>query len=101
MSMPIEDAKFDVGCDPLHDNYSTCAVDPRNIAQRILDIRAQIATELIQDLGGVPDDNSEILRQSLRASLEGSFKLIPVIAANSGEGPLHPELSSSEDEETR
>ena len=42
-----------------------------------LQIRYQIAKELIQDLQLVPEDNNELLRQSLKASLENCFTQSP------------------------
>jgi hypothetical protein len=37
-------------------------VDPRNLAQRIMDIRSQLAEEFIQDLKQVAEENSLLLR---------------------------------------
>lgn len=56
---------------------SSLAVDPRQIATRIMEIRAHLAKEFIQDLEDITNENnyllSETLRQSLQSSLEGSF----------------------------
>lgn len=75
LKMPVEQASYDVGRDELYDNSSSIAVDPRNIAQRILEIRLQLSKEFIEDLTLVNEDNTELLRQSLRSSLESCFEL--------------------------
>jgi len=74
LSMPVEKAKFSNGVDPMHDNFdNSIAVDPRSIAQRIMDIRATLAEEVVADLVYVKEDNNELLRQSLMASLEAAM----------------------------
>lgn len=84
LAMPIEEAKFNAGrVDKLHDNFSSIGVDPRSLAQRIMAIRSQIAQEVAEDLKLVPEDNNELLRQSLRASLENCLKM----ADAAGESP--------------
>lgn len=50
------------GRDALFDNLASQEVDPRNLAQRIMDIRSQLAEEFIQDLKAVAEENSLLLR---------------------------------------
>lgn len=69
MSMPPEEAKYDVGRDALFDNIGSLTVDPRQMAQRIMDIRVQVAQEFTQDLLNVQQENADLLRESLVASL--------------------------------
>jgi hypothetical protein len=69
LSMPIEGARWDLGRDPIYDHTPGCGVDPRNIAQRIMEIRTQIAGEFMQDLSDVSEENSLLLRESLTSSL--------------------------------
>ena len=63
-----------------------------------MQIRYQIAKELIQDLQLVPEDNNELLRQSLKASLENCFTQSPksadaaVTVGGSGGLVQQPEL---------
>jgi hypothetical protein len=48
-------------------------VQPREMAVRVMDIRKELAREFREDLEGVADDNSELLRETLTASLNLSF----------------------------
>ncbi|KAG1665227.1 hypothetical protein FOA52_011415 [Chlamydomonas sp. UWO 241] len=64
-------------------------VDPRGLAESILEVRCRLAKEFIADLGLVPEDNNELLRQSLTASLESSLK--GVAASPDGEVGVGPE----------
>lgn len=50
------------GRESLFDNGSTCGVDPRSIAQRIMDIRTQLSEEFIQELQAIAEENSMLLR---------------------------------------
>jgi hypothetical protein len=50
------------GRESMFDLTSTCDVDPRNIAQRIMEIRTQLAAEFVQDLSDVSEENSILLR---------------------------------------
>lgn len=70
LSLPVSGARYDVGRDDLFDNFSPgLAVDPRQVAQRILDIRKAIAAEWRQDLEDVGEENAIILREAAAASL--------------------------------
>lgn len=44
-------------------------IDPRSIAQRIMDIRSQLAREWIEDLADVSEENALLLRETAAASL--------------------------------
>lgn len=50
------------GRDSLFDNASSCGVDPRSIAQRIMDIRTQLSEEFVQELQAIAEENSLLLR---------------------------------------
>ena len=50
------------GRDSLFDNVRSCGVDPRSIAQRIMDIRTQLSEEFIQELQAIAEENSLLLR---------------------------------------
>ncbi|KAL3142311.1 hypothetical protein ABBQ38_002652 [Trebouxia sp. C0009 RCD-2024] len=78
LSMPLEHAKWTTGRDPLYDNIPGCGVDPRNLAQRVMAIRSQLALEFIEDLRDVSEENSTLLRESLVTSLSMSFDSLPV-----------------------
>ncbi|KAF8055112.1 PTC52 [Scenedesmus sp. PABB004] len=88
LSMPIEEAKYNTGRDELFDNVPSCGVDPRSIAQRVMDIRSQLATEFIQELQAVAEENSDLLRETLQTSLTTTVEgaALPPNAA-------HPELA--------
>ena len=44
-------------------------VDPRSMAQRIMDIRSQLAKEWVEDLSDVSEENALLLRETAAASL--------------------------------
>lgn len=67
--MPVGPAKFDVGREAMYDCVVGCGVDPRNMAQRIMEIRSQLANEFKQDLSQVSEENSCLLRETLSSSL--------------------------------
>lgn len=85
LSMPVEVAKFETGRDPMFDNVVACGVDPRSIAQRIMEIRSQLSKEFIQDLTAVDEENSILLRETLQNSLMSSMDMTgaPVQGPNS------------------
>lgn len=47
----------------------SCLDRQRNIAQRVMEIRGQIAKEMIQDLMEVGEENSLLMRETLLTSL--------------------------------
>jgi len=51
------------------DHVKGMGVDPRSMAQRIMDIRSQLAREWVEDLGDVSEENALLLRESAAASL--------------------------------
>ncbi|CAL5220007.1 g1952 [Coccomyxa viridis] len=69
LSRGIEIAQYSVGRDSMYDHFGACGVDPRNLAQRIMEIRTQIANEMIDDLKDIAEENSLLMRESLFASL--------------------------------
>ncbi|KFM24978.1 hypothetical protein F751_1857 [Auxenochlorella protothecoides] len=48
---------------------SPIGIDPRNIAQRIMEIRSHIAKEMAEDLSAISEENARLMRESLTASL--------------------------------
>ncbi|MEW5316139.1 MAG: hypothetical protein WDW38_007525 [Sanguina aurantia] len=90
LAMPVSSAKLELGRDPLFDNSADGGVDPRSMAQRIMEIRSQLALEFAQDLKAVAEENSALLRESLLLSLtsassdEDSPSVAPAPAAASG-----------------
>lgn len=75
------------------------AVDPRHMAQRIMDIRAVLAKEFVQDLGMVGEENNELLRETLTSSLNSMLTAMVDTSAGPGAlggqqegGFVHPEL---------
>lgn len=73
LGMPVQNAKYeDRGV--LYDISTGNGVDPRQLAQRIMEIRTQLADEFIQDLQQVREENSALYRETLTASLNKMFK---------------------------
>ena len=69
LSMPIGEAKYDVGRPAMYDHVKGMGVDPRSMAQRIMDIRSQLAREWVEDLSDVSEENALLLRETAAASL--------------------------------
>mmetsp|Transcript_20532 Transcript_20532/g.61181 ORF Transcript_20532/g.61181 Transcript_20532/m.61181 type:complete len:100 (+) Transcript_20532:387-686(+) len=83
LSMPVEDKVWGPEMGAAAGTH--VHVNPRDIAQRILQIRAAIATELQQDMADVGEENSAFLRQATRASLEACMGLETEGGSNSRE----------------
>ena len=72
---------------PPDDHVKGMGVDPRSMAQRIMDIRSQLAKEWVEDLSDVSEENALLLRESAAASLAKSVA-------------EHPFDSSTDEEES-
>ena len=55
--------------DPLFDCSPVLGVDPRQVAQRILDVRKQLIQEAIEDMEGIKANNYKLITESLTLSL--------------------------------
>lgn len=55
-------ATYTQGRESLFDNGVGSDVDPRSIAQRIMDIRTQLSEEFVQELQTVAEENAALLR---------------------------------------
>lgn len=75
LGMPVQEAKYSVGRTQMYDTVKGMGVDPRSLAQRIMDIRRQLAIEFVIDLNEVPEENLLLLRESLSSSLEKLLSL--------------------------
>ena len=69
MLKPPEQARGQPHVDPMYDCTKPLTVDPRQIAQRIMDIRMALAKELIEELHCINEENMRLLRKTLMASL--------------------------------
>ncbi|KAF6258851.1 hypothetical protein COO60DRAFT_1074853 [Scenedesmus sp. NREL 46B-D3] len=96
LSMPIEEAKYNTGRDSLFDNVRSCDVDPRSIAQRVMDIRKQLAEEFIQELQMVAEENALLLRETLQSSLSTDVNKAELPAAHAKLKPLTPSSSNAD-----
>lgn len=91
LTMPVQPAKFMTGRTSMYDNIKETGVDPRSIAQRIMEIRKQLAMEWMSDLGGVPEENASLLRESLTSSLEKMWTA-PATSSDDDDVFIHPEM---------
>eukprot|EP00775_Hariotina_reticulata_P005512 gene5512-5748_t len=107
LSMPIEEAKYNTGRESLFDNVASCGVDPRSIAQRIMDIRSQLSEEFIQELQAIAEENALLLSDADTASSNFAEKAAAVRALNAALRAAlpeeyrasHPELLDSLDQQ--
>lgn len=82
------------GVDSLYDCTGRLIVDPRNVAQRILEIRSQIAKEWIEELKSVSEENALIMRETVVSSF--SMENIPVVEDSSN--TTHPDFIDEVDD---
>jgi hypothetical protein len=91
MSMPMEEASWgrSQGLDSMYDCTGGLLINPRDIAQRIMEIRTQIAKEWIEELKQVSEENALLMRESVLSS----FAAMPVLETEGGDdGAAHPEM---------
>ena len=79
MVEPAVEAKAQPWLDPMFDCSKPLTVDPRNVAQRIMDIRVALSKEFQDDLKRIDEENMELLRRSLMVSLEAQATSHPVV----------------------
>jgi len=65
----IESTKWSESRDPMFDCVVPSDVDPRNIAQRIMTIRSELAKEFIEELQNISEENNSLYRETLHQSL--------------------------------
>ena len=65
----------------MYDATKYFGVDPRGIAQRVMEIRSQLAREMAQDLAGVAEENALLMRETLASSLAAAFAAEPAAGA--------------------
>lgn len=68
-------------------------VDPRNVAQRIMEIRSQIAKEWIEELKSVSEENALLMRETVLSSF--SMEELPVADDT---GISHPDFIDNVDD---
>lgn len=87
------------GVDSMYDCTGRLLVDPRNVAQRVMEVRSQIAKEWIEELKLVSEENALLMRETVLSSF--TLKDIPVAEPDGGEGgqiPPHPEMMDAPDD---
>lgn len=92
LSMPIEETRWGetVGRNPMYDNTRPIGVDPRNLAQRIMEIRTQIAREWREELRVIDEENALLMRETLLSSFSLGLTIAPI--SSSSDDYKHPEL---------
>ncbi|CAG9465381.1 unnamed protein product [Pedinophyceae sp. YPF-701] len=75
LSQPVQEARWKVSRDALYDNFGGASVDPRSIAQRVMDIRKVLAKEFIQDLSDIEEENNILYRETLQTSIRNSLSM--------------------------
>lgn len=84
------------GLDSLYDCTGRLIVDPRNVAQRIMEIRSQIAKEYIEELKTVSEENALLMRETVVSSF--SLENLLTAEPDPGNGIVHPEMAQNEDQ---
>ncbi len=71
LSLQMEETSWaqQVGVENIYNSFGGLIVDPRNVAQRVMEVRGQLAKEMIQDLQQVSEENSLLMRETLLTSL--------------------------------
>lgn len=86
----------------MYDCTGGLLVNPRDVAQRIMEIRTQIAKEWIEELKGVSEENALLMRESVLSSF--TLENLPTTASEDGgvgggDGvALHPEMRMADPE---
>jgi len=62
------------GIDPMFDCTTPIGVDPRSIAQRVMDVRKVLAKEWREDLSLVTEENGELLKSAMLSTLEETLQ---------------------------
>lgn len=94
LASPMESVKYDFnGRDEMFSCAGPIGVDPRNIAQRIMEIRSQIAKEWIEELKEVSEENALLMRETVLSSF--SLENIPVADPQATKS-THPEMQGYE-----
>lgn len=83
LSAPIDLAKWSISQDPMYDCVKGIHVDPKDIARRIMQIRAQLAKEWIEELQTIEEENLAIMRDGLVASFRVLDEEVTVAAGSS------------------
>lgn len=80
---PMEQTSWgqSVKVNTLFDCTGSIVVNPRDVAQRIMEIRTQLAKEMIEDLKQVSEENALLMRETVVSS----FSLDNVTVAEEGE----------------
>ena len=92
---PMQETRWgeSVGVNTLFDCTGSILVNPRDVAQRILEIRTQIAKEMIEDLKQVSEENASLMRETVLSS----FTLDNITVAEGGEDGGYTPLESVDD----
>lgn len=91
LSMPVAQTQWDFyGRDKMFSKSSPLGVDPRNIAQRIMEIRSQIAKEWIEELKQVSEENAILMRETVTTSFV--LANLAVVDPSQAHDGTHPEL---------
>lgn len=95
LAAPIEQTSWgqSVKVNTLFDCTGSILVNPRDVAQRIMEIRTQIAKEMIEDLKQVSEENALLMRETVLSS----FSLDNVTVAEGGEDGGYDPLGSVDD----
>lgn len=91
LSMPMEEVSWgkSQGFDSMYDCTGGLLVNPRDVAQRVMEIRTQIAKEWIEELKGVSEENALLMRESVLSSFSA---LTVAETGDGGDGARHPEM---------
>lgn len=93
LSMPVEETRWNFyGRESMYAKSSPLGVDPRQIAQRIMEIRAQIAREWVQELQLVSEENALLIRETVASAFAQSGSMPVVTDLSKFNGTVHPEL---------
>jgi len=84
-------------CTQVTDDLFSCVrglgIDPRSIAQRIMEIRKALAAEFVAELQSVAEENAVLMRECAMASLATMLDAAPRDATGAvAASTLHPEM---------
>ncbi|GAB4823049.1 hypothetical protein N2152v2_010095 [Parachlorella kessleri] len=93
LGSPMEEARYNFGGRPAMFSCATpMGVDPRSIAQRIMEIRSQIAKEWIEELKQVSEENALLMRETVLSSFSLDNLAVAVADPAAIRNSTHPEV---------
>ena len=97
LSMPMEETRWgeQQGVDSMYDCTGGFLVNPRDVAQRVMEVRTQIAKEWVEEMKTVSEENALLMRETVLSSF--SLADLPVVEEPDFNKGRQPDLDAVDD----